>query len=347
MNDKIDINNRTSFLNLTPPKKSFITKTKLMLAVLSASVTFPFKRIIRGSARKSWGFSWELFIQTQKAVWNKLSEIGTIEFRHAVDALASLPLPKGIFREVENMNGVRVERFTASNTNQNIVIYFHGGGYIFGSSPIMANLISGIANSTQSELFAVDYRLAPENPWPAAIDDGYSVYQDLLHNGKNPQNIIFLGDSAGGNLCLMLLLKIKSQNMPYPAGAVTISPWVDLSNTGESFKRNAPYDYVTKAACEIASTQFVNGNDPKSPMISPLYSDVSGLPNLLIQAGECEVLIDQITEFAKKTKEAGVDIKYSVFKDMIHDWHIFPDITKNAEIAFKEIGKFIDEVTCT
>ena len=227
-------------------------------------------------------------------------------------------------------------------TKDKVILYFHGGGYVIGSSrahrPIVAKFIKGSGIGA----LVFDYRLAPEHPFPAALDDSVAAYRWLLSEGVSPSNIVFVGDSAGGGLCLATLLALRDQNIPLPAAAVALSPWTDLKNTGESLKTNAEVDTLCWSEAQtVFSKHYARDNDPGLPWISPLYGDLHGLPPILIYVGGDELLRDDSTRFAEKAKAAGVDVTLKVGAGMFHCYPACAPLFPEATQAMAEICAFI------
>ncbi|HZU85999.1 MAG TPA: alpha/beta hydrolase [Anaerolineaceae bacterium] len=223
-----------------------------------------------------------------------------------------------------------------------VILYFHGGGYVIGSAhghlPITAKFVLG--SDTGALLF--DYRLAPEHPFPAGLEDALSAYRYLLGQGIHPDRIVFMGDSAGGGLCLATLLAARDQGLPLPAAAVALSPWTDLKNTGESYETNAKVDTLTWRESQVVfSKYYVGEQDPGQPWISPLYGDLRGLPPLLIFVGGDELLRDDSTRFAEKAQQAGVEVTLRVGAGMFHCYPACAPAFPEATQALEEICGFI------
>lgn len=223
-----------------------------------------------------------------------------------------------------------------------VILYTHGGGYVSGSCSdhraIVANRVvkgSGIAT------LLFEYRLAPEHPYPAAVEDSLAVYRWLLAQGTSPANIMIVGESAGGGLCLALLLALRDQGLPLPAAAVAISPWTDLKCTGESYRTRNKVSLAPLNSWTVFSKYYVGDNDPCLPWISPLYGDLHGLPPIFICAGDDDELIDDSKQFAEKAKAAGVDVKLKVGESMVHCYPLLPPFIPEARQAMDEICAFI------
>ncbi len=217
----------------------------------------------------------------------------------------------------------------------------HGGGYYRGSVAASRATIARISAKAKMKCLSLDYRLAPEQPFPAAINDAYSAYIWLINEGINPKNIIVSGQSAGGGLCLALLLKIKENNFSQPLGAVALSPWTDLSQSGKSIIKNQKIDPIIskKYLDRFAKLYFPDLNNV-SYLASPLIGELSGLPDMLIQVGSAETMLDDSIRFYEKAKKANVNAKLEIWEDMFHGWHSNAHILKDAENAIISIGKF-------
>lgn len=223
-----------------------------------------------------------------------------------------------------------------------VILYFHGGGYVIGSSHAHRPVVAKFVKGTGIGAVVFDYRLAPEHPFPAALDDSVGVYCWLIAEGVSPSKIVFVGDSAGGGLCLATLLALRDQGIPLPAAAVALSPWTDLKNTGESLKTNIKVDTLTWAeSWTVFSKYYAGDNDPGLPWISPLYGELSGLPPILIYVGGDELLRDDSIRFAEKAKDAGVDVTLRVGEGMFHCYPVCSPLFPEAKEAMDEIYAFI------
>ncbi len=223
-----------------------------------------------------------------------------------------------------------------------VILYFHGGGYVIGSSQAHRPIVAKFVKNSGIGALVFDYRLAPEHPFPAALEDAIAAYRFLLKEGVAPTNIVFIGDSAGGGLCLATLLALRDQEIPLPAGAVALSPWTDLKNTGESLQSNREVDSLTWAESWLVfSKYYAADNDPGLPWISPLYGDLQGLPPLLIYAGGDELLRDDATRFAEKAQVAGVVVTLKVGEGLFHCYPVCAPLFPEAQQAMEEISLFI------
>ncbi len=253
-------------------------------------------------------------------------------------------LPQGFQVQAVDLNGVpgRWVLPSADAPRDKVLLYFHGGGYVIGSAaghtPIAAKFVQ--AGGAPALLF--DYRLAPEHPFPAGLEDALTAYRWLLAQGTDPRKIVFMGDSAGGGLCLAALLAARDQGLPLPAGAVALSPWTDLKNTGASYETNAKVDRLTWRESQVVFSKYYAGEqDAGQPWISPLYGDLHGLPPLLIYVGGDELLRDDSTRFAEKAQQAGVEVTLHVGAGLFHCYPATAPAFPEAAQALEEIGDFI------
>ena len=222
------------------------------------------------------------------------------------------------------------------------VLYLHGGGYVIGSLRSHRHLAAAIARAAGTVALLADYRLAPEHPFPAALDDAVAAYQWLLGRGLAPSRIVVAGDSAGGGLTVATLLALRDRGLPQPAGGVCISPWVDLTCSGATYATKAAVDpIVTRESVAMMAQAYAGAGDPKAPLLSPLYADLRGLPPLLVQVGSDEVLLDDALGLAERARAAGVDVTVEEWPAMIHVWHWFLPMLAEAERAVDVIGNFV------
>lgn len=239
---------------------------------------------------------------------------------------ARAPLPAGVTHSAVDAGGVPAEWVEPPDVAASapVLLYFHGGGYGMGSVNTIRPLVSQLAAATSARVLSVDYRLAPEHPCPAAVEDAVTAYRWLLDRGADPAAVAFGGDSAGGGLTVAALLAVKERGLPMSGAGVCISPWVDLTVSSESIDRNAASDpEVTRAALTRWAELYLAGSDPQNPLASPVFGDLRGLPPLLIQAGTAEAIEDDATRLAVAARAAGVPVTLELYEDMIHVWHAF------------------------
>lgn len=222
-----------------------------------------------------------------------------------------------------------------------VFLFIHGGGYIRGAVAANRATAALISAATGATTLSIGYRLAPENPFPAAVDDVYGAYRWLLGQNIDPKRIVVGGISAGGGLTLSLLLKLKDLGDRMCAAAVPMSAWTDLTQSGQSFAANDASDpSLSKTYLDAMAAYYLNGADPRTPLASPLYGELGGLPPLLIQVGTAEVLLDDSRLFAERARAAGTEVTYEPWQDMIHGWHGFANVLPEARDAIDSVGKF-------
>ena len=246
-----------------------------------------------------------------------------------------------------NAGGVTAEWVTAEGASDSrVVLYFHGGGYIIGSPRTHRAMMAHLSKAAGARVLALDYRLAPEHPFPAPVEDSVTAYRWLLAEGFDPARIALGGDSAGGGLTVTALVQIRYLGLPMPGAGVCISPWVDMEGLGESMETRAKADpMVNKENLMVSAKTYLGGADPRAPLAAPLYADLRGLPPILIQVGDAETLLDDSTRLAGVAREAGVDVQLDVWDDMIHVWHVFAPILPEGKRAISQAGEFIKKHT--
>ncbi len=254
--------------------------------------------------------------------------------------------PPGIERVAVDAGGVAAEWVAAPVAQAGVnILYLHGGGYVIGSPSLYRNLTWRLARAAAARLLAVDYRLAPEHPFPAAVDDAMTAYEWILAGGADPRRLVVVGDSAGGGLAFALLLRCRDEaRLPLPAAVVALSPWTDLALTGASLAGNAVADpFLDANGIPPIAEYYLAGADPRHPYASPLYGDPTGLPPALLQVGGDEVLRDDATRMADRLRAAGCEVTLEVWPRMPHVWHLFASVMPEARRAIARIGAFVRE----
>jgi acetyl esterase/lipase len=227
-------------------------------------------------------------------------------------------------------------------TGNRAILYLHGGGYVIGSIATHRDMVGRIADASGARALLLDYRLAPEHPFPAAVEDAVAAYRGLLDAGSKPENIVFAGDSAGGGLTIAALVSLKQQGLPLPAAGICLSPWVDLTFSGESMKTKEEADpLLGKGPLKWMGDLYLAGQAPESPLASPLFADLTGLPPLLIQVGSEEVLLDDALRLNVAAKAAGINVSLEVWDGMMHVWHLMAAMIPEGKQAIQGIGEYI------
>ncbi len=246
------------------------------------------------------------------------------------DRRLAFGLPNDVTVEEDSAGDVPAEWTVTPGANRDsVVLYLHGGGYVIGSLDSHRHLVAEIGRACAARTLAIDYRMAPEHPFPAAVQDALTAYRFLLDSGIRPARICIAGDSAGGGLVIAAMLAIRGANLPQPGCGWCISPWVDLACTGASLLDNATRDpNVQKPGVLEFAGLYLGGADPRSPLASPIHGDLRGLPPLLIQVGSVETLLDDAISLARVAGLADVSVDLQIWPEMIHVWHQFhPQLT--------------------
>ena len=261
--------------------------------------------------------------------------------------MSTLPLDDDIETERVGVNGIPAEWISAPESQENrVILYLHGGGYLFGSAHTHRVMLAHMARAAKARVLALDYRLAPEIPFPAPVEDSVSAYRWLLSQGISAKKMVIGGDSAGGGLAVATLVALRSVGEPMPAAGVCISAWTDMESTGQSHTTNAESDpSVSKERLLKIAKVYLNGKEPTAPLASPIHADLTGLPPLLLQVGSIEVLLDDSTLLKSRAKAAGVSVDMEVWDDMPHVWHHYAPILPEARKAIGRIGEFVLEHT--
>lgn len=315
-------------------------------------VDFPalWQKLMEGNERffKREGTIDDLYDWLTKDEMNFLTKL----FRYSFDYAANVdqkkhPIPKDVKIETVDAGGVPAEWQTAPGAKEDrVLLYFHGGGMVLGSPNTHRLFTVTLGQLTKMRVLSVDYRLAPENPHPAQLEDCTTAYKWLLSTGIKPKNIVIAGDSAGGNLTLTTLLKLRDDGIPLPAGAVCLSPATDWTGSDESFFENAETDPVlADVGLFWWIPAFLGGADPSDPLISPICADLKGLPPLLLQASTSEMLFGGCRGLVDRAKAAGVNASLQTWDDMPHVWQSFGLYElPEAKEAIAKIGEFVQKL---
>jgi acetyl esterase/lipase len=241
--------------------------------------------------------------------------------------------------------GVKADHIaTPASRHDRHILYLHGGSYIAGSPGLYRDLTWRLATLCRARVLCIDYRLAPESPFPAALNDSVAAYRWLVAQGADPRRIILIGDSAGGGLVLATMLRLRDEGVELPAAAVVLSPWTDLALTGESFRLNAVIDPMIPVELAPRVVELcLAGADPRDPYASPLYGELSGLPPTLILVGSDEVLRDDAVRMADKMRLAGCAVEIEVWQYMWHAWHMLVRLMPEARAAIARIATFTQD----
>jgi monoterpene epsilon-lactone hydrolase len=262
--------------------------------------------------------------------------------RERLEHLASrLPLPHGLTREWTDLGGVPTEWTRRPAPRRGVIFYCHGGAYALGSPAVYRGMAARLALLTHCDVAVIDYRLMPEHPYPAAPEDAIAAY-DALIGGTPGERIVVAGDSAGGNLALVTLLRAHARGLPQPAAAVLLSPWTDLTGSGASMQQNARRDSMLPAhRVQDAAWLYAPGRDLVDPDISPLFGDLGGLPPLALHVGSIEILLDDSRRLADRVRHCGGEADLTIWRRMPHVFPMFAGLLPEARRALEAIAAFI------
>ena len=322
-----------------------------MLTILWAGLVAFFaaslRRIFRGPSSPGWSWRLEWIVAVQRAVLGAMIDWPPPRIRKVMVGRVG-PLARALDRADEELGGVPCERSTPPDCSpESHLLYLHGGGFTLGSIASHREAVSAITTYGKLCAHSVAYRQPPEDRFPAAVDDVVAAYRGLLDSGIRPAKIAIAGDSAGGNLCLALLLRAKADGLPMPACAALICPAPDMALPGKSWHRDPFLDYLTRPVAQSWLRHYVDPDQYKDPLASPIHGDLRGLPPILMHAGGGEGLLDEIETLASALREAGVSLIYQVAAEMPHVWHLFVGLIPEAETSLREIATFINETTNT
>jgi acetyl esterase/lipase len=252
---------------------------------------------------------------------------------------------KGVKYNSFKIGAMDAEWIEPENCARNkVLLFFHGGGFATGSLETHRALISWIATYAEVKAVSIDYRLAPEHQYPSQLEDAVAAYKYLLRKKYLPENIVFGGESAGANLAASTLIYLRDNEIPLPTSAVLLSPWLDMTASGKSCEKNHHIDpMVPYHGIKLWAKNYAGNASLTNPLVSPLFANLQGLPPIYIQVGECEVLLDDATRFAKKAKKAGVDVRLEVWPHLFHAWQGFWMILPEGVAANKKLGTYLKE----
>jgi acetyl esterase/lipase len=258
-------------------------------------------------------------------------------------AVSAQPLPADVTVTAAALGDVPTAEIAVDGIEpRHVVLYFHGGVYVISDAFLAASLASQVGRRTGAKVISVDYRLAPEHPYPAAVDDAFAAYEALLHNGIAPPDIVFAGDSAGGGLAIATMVNARDRGLPLPAAAFVMSPYVDLTLAGATMETRREVDpLLSRELLQPRVTDYTAGQDAALPLISPLFADLSGLPRLIIQAGTHEVLLDDAVRLAQQAATADVAVTLDITPGVPHVFQGYSPILDEATAALDRAGQLL------
>jgi monoterpene epsilon-lactone hydrolase len=259
------------------------------------------------------------------------------------EMMAATPIPADVEALEGSLGGIPVVHVDVTGTDsQKAIMYLHGGAYAIGSAASSVALASDLARRAGSRLVSVDYRLAPEHPYPAAVEDAVAVYRGLLDSGLSPTRIAIAGESAGAGLAAATLVALEDEGLPWPSSAFLMSPWVDLTLSGDSITEKAAVDpALTPGGLHRRAVDYLAGADAASGLISPIYADLTGLPPLLIQVGSHEILLDDATRLATRAAAADIAVTLEVTPGVPHVFQAFAAILDEGDAALDSAAAFL------
>lgn len=300
---------------------------------------------LRGRPRHpGWGFRYELAATVVRNVQSRVLHRPVVELRkYTLPTQVPLSVRRVVQHQRGNLGGLYAETFTPrrAGSDRTTLLYFHGGGYIICSPATHRELVSRIAAASGVRCIVVDYRKAPEYPYPTPIDDCEAAYRALLGEGVAPEDIILAGDSAGGGLVLSVLLRARDAGLPLPGSAVLLSPWVDLSCTGASVLENAPFDYLSPESLHMAVEHYLQGHERLHPEVTHLQAELHGLPPLLVLTGTAELFYSENQAFVARARAHGLDVTHHVEPGMVHVSALFASIAPVSRSTFRHIAEFV------
>jgi monoterpene epsilon-lactone hydrolase len=266
-----------------------------------------------------------------------------VQRREWEESAVQAVLPPGTTIDPVNIDGINAERICTPNVDQSkTLLFLHGGGFNSGSCKTHRDLAARLALASGITVLLIDYALAPEYPFPCGLDDAVKAYRWLLAQGTHPANLVVGGDSAGGGLAASLLVALRDANDPLPCAALLMSAWVDLALTGESMVSRSGSDPLTSyASLSHAAKLYLGRHEPRDPLVSPIYADLQGLPPMLIQVGDHELLLSDSLRLAARAKAVGVNVAVEVWPEMWHVFQAWSAFVPEAKQAVDRIGEYV------
>jgi monoterpene epsilon-lactone hydrolase len=320
-----------------------MSRFALYLRLIGAVIWACLARIVRGPRRPGWSFRFEVLV----AVLRQAMLFGAREaMKGKSDRDIATRVPRSLAAkiglETRTFAGLPADIHTPIGWSKGAptILYLHGGAYIACSPRTHRELVARISHACGARCVVPDYRLAPRHPFPAAVEDAVATYRALLDEGTDPGTLFLAGDSAGGGLALATMLSLRDLDLPLPRGAVLLSPWVDLAGTGESMRSNLAYDYLSGDTV-AAARLYAKDVELSHPLVSPVYADLSGLPPLLVQSGDAELLFSENQRLVERARDAGVEVMHEIEPGMVHVFQGFAAFSPQGMAAIASIGRFV------
>ncbi len=318
-------------------------RVRVAAAVIAASLRVLVRRPLRGPTQPTWTWSEELLVAGFRAAL--ITSARDIDLMSPRGRGLRPPLGRQVRHaltvEDVDLGGVRGERYCPKTAPSGTMLRFHGGGFVSGSVATERRPAAQLAVASGCETFSIEYRLAPQHPYPAALDDSIAAYRALLERGADPAGTIFFGASAGAGLALSALLKIRELQLPPPAGAVLLWPYADFTFSGETIRTNGDIDMLpVRELAQVWGPAYVADADPADPLVSPALADLTGLPPLLIIAGGAESLLSCAETLAANARAASVETQFTVYPRKVHGWMMLPNLPETRQ-AENEINAWV------
>lgn len=304
------------------------------------------ERLRRGPRQPHWSWTQELFLAYLRDAFRRSSD--PRQARARMDAIAARRLPlRGSTWVDTDLGGVPAAHITAEGARpDHVLLYLHGGGYVFGSPTSHGVLVTRLAEAMARDAWSLHYRLAPEHPCPAAIDDVLTAWRALLDRGVDPDAVVMAGDSAGGGLTLTAMMAMRDGGLPLPGRAVLLSPWTDLTVSGADMERYADICYLgTRDRLRAFAAHYAGDLDRRDPRVSPLFGDLTGLPPLLVDVGGAELIRDDGERLAARAREAGVEVTLHIEPGEVHVYPMFADLTPAGRHALSRIAAWAGDAS--
>ncbi len=323
---------------------------RLLMAVTAAVIGRIVRRLFRGPIVPTWSWSTELTVVAMRAFVMAAADEGDRTDRRQLESRFDPPLPKGLRSLVQvtpgSLGGIDGEWHERRGDLEDraTILYLHGGAYVTGNPATHRRFVAALSWETHSRAFAADYRLAPAHPYPAALDDAVAAYVGLLADGVGAGRILVAGDSAGGGLAAALLLRLRDEGKPLPAGSILFSPYTDLEHTGGSLTLNRDTDYLPLLDAS-PNFYYIGDADPRHPYLSPMYGDFDGTPPMLIFAGGREMILDDSTRLEAAARRDAVDVELVIEPDMFHVWPALAPRHPATARTLAKAAEFVERVT--
>jgi monoterpene epsilon-lactone hydrolase len=318
-----------------------LTRIGFAFVVLFLAAKTWFRRLRSGPLRPGWSWLQETMVAAMRYNGACLVRASPVDARRRLERLAA-GADRRVTIERFSMGTISAQSFVPTGAPvETTILYFHGGGYVLCSVESYRELLTRIALTCRARVLAIDYRLAPEHPFPAAPEDCHAAYRWALAHGVDPDRLFLAGDSSGGGLVVATLVAARDAGEQLPRGAILMSPWVDLESSHPSVVANASFDWGDRNYLRHWTEMYLNGKDAGDPRASPIHADLAGLPPALIQIGTAELLYDEVTALADAMRAGGVEVTLRTWPDMPHGWPMLKEVFPAAQLSVDAIAAFV------